>query len=63
MSALEAHDVVASDVMSTLTPETQSRTSRTRMRAGISADPENGLTRSQVEALLRRHVETAGASP
>ena len=59
MSALEDQEVVASDVVSTLTPETQSRTSRTRMRTGVSADPENGLTRSEVEALLRRHVETA----
>ena len=59
MSALEDHEVVASDVISTLTPKTQSRTSRTRMRSGISADPEHGLTRSEVEALLRRHVETA----
>ena len=59
MSALDDNEVVASDVISTLTPETQSRTSRTRMRSGISADPANGLTRSEVEALLRRHVETA----
>jgi predicted ATPase len=59
MSALKDHEVVASDVISTLTPENQARTSRTRMRSGISADPENGLTRSEVEALLRRHVETA----
>lgn len=59
MSALEDREVVASDVISTLTPENQSRTSRTRMRSGVSADPENGLTRSEVEALLRQHVETA----
>ncbi len=59
MSALKDQEVVASDVISTLTPETQSRTPRTRMRAGITDDPENGLTRSEVEALLRRHVETA----
>ena len=59
MSALKDYEVVASDVISTLTPQTQSRTSRTRMRSGVSADPENGLTRSEVEALLRRHVETA----
>ena len=59
MSALKDYEVVASDVISTLTPQTQSRTSRTRMRSGVSTDPENGLTRSEVEALLRRHVETA----
>jgi len=59
MSALKDQEVVASDIISTLTPGTQSRTPRTRMRAGITADPENGLTRSEVEALLRRHVETA----
>ena len=59
MSALKDHEVVASDVVSTLAPETQSRTSRTRMRSGVSSDPENGLTRSEVEELLRRHVETA----
>ena len=59
MSALKDHEVIASDVISTLTPEAPSRTSRTRMRYGVSADPEHGLTRSEVEALLRRHVETA----
>ena len=48
-----------SDVVSTLTPETQSRTSRTRMRSGVSSDSESGLTRSEVEEILRRHVETA----
>ena len=59
MSALKDHEVVASDVISTLTPETQSRTSRTRMRSGVFSDSEQGLTRSEVEDLLRRHVETA----
>ena len=59
MSALKDHEIVASDVISTLTPETQSRTSRTRMRSGVFSDSEQGLTRSEVEALLRRHVETA----
>ena len=59
MSALEDHEVVAADVISTLTPETQSRTSRTRMRSGVFSDPEKGLTRSEVEEILRRHVETA----
>ena len=59
MSALADDEVVASDVISTLMPETQSRTSRTRMRSGVSSDPEDGLTRSEVEELLRRHVETA----
>ncbi len=59
MSALADDEVVASDVISTLMPETQSRTSRTRMRSGVFSDPEDGLTRSEVEELLRRHVETA----
>ena len=59
MSALKDHEIVASDVISTLTPETQSRTSRTRMRSGVFSDSEQGLTRSEVEALLRRYVETA----
>ncbi len=59
MSALKDHEVVASDVVSTLTPENQSRTSRTRMRSGVYSDPEKGLTRSEVEDILRRHVETA----
>ncbi len=59
MFALEDDEVVASDVISTLTPETQSRTSRTRMRSGVSSDPEKGLTRSEVKDILRRHVETA----
>ena len=57
MSALEDHEVVASDVISTLTPETQSRTSRTRMRSGVFSDSEQGRTRSEVEDLLRRHVD------
>ncbi|MYK32510.1 MAG: AAA family ATPase [Boseongicola sp. SB0670_bin_30] len=59
MSALQDCEVVASDVVSTLTPGTQSRTSRTRMRRGVSTDSESGLTRSEVEGILRRHVETA----
>ena len=59
MSALEDCEVVASDVISTLTPEARSRTSRTRMRSGVSSDSENGLTRSEVEEILRRHIETA----
>ena len=59
MSALRDCEVVASDVVSTLTPKTQSRTSRTRMRSGVSSDSESGLTRSEVEEILRRHVETA----
>ena len=57
MSALKDHEVVASDVISTLTPETQSRTSRTRMRSGVFSDSEQGRTRSEVEDLLRRHVD------
>ena len=59
MSALEDCEVVASDVVSKLTPETRARTSRTRMRSGVSSDSENGLTRSEVEGILRRHIETA----
>lgn len=59
MSALRDCEVVASDVVSTLTPGTQSRTLRTRMRRGVSSDSESGLTRSEVEEILRRHVETA----
>lgn len=59
MSALNDDEVVASDVVSTLTPATRSRTSRTRMRSGVSSDPETGLTRSEVADILRRHVETA----
>ncbi|MCY4637267.1 MAG: AAA family ATPase [Acidobacteria bacterium] len=59
MSALRDCEVVASDVVSTLTPGTQSRTSRTRIGSGVSSDPESGLTRSEVEEILRRHVETA----
>ena len=58
-SALNDDEVVASDVVSTLTPATRSRTSRTRMRSGVSSDPETGLTRSEVADILRRHVETA----
>ena len=59
MSALRDCEVVASDVISTLTPATQSKTSRTRMRSGVSSDAAKGLTRSEVEGILRRHVETA----
>ena len=59
MSALRDCEVVASDVVSTLTPGTQSRTSRTRMRRGVSTDPESGLTRAEVEEILRRYIETA----
>lgn len=51
MSALRDCEVVASDIVSTLTPETQSRTSRTRMRSGVSSDSESGLARSVVEEI------------
>ena len=59
MSALEDCEVVASDVVSRLRPDARSRTLRTRMRSGISSDSENGLTRSEVKEILRRHVESA----
>ena len=57
MAALEDREVVACDVIGT-SRQGQSRTLRTRMRTGVSTDPESGLTRAEVDAILRRPTET-----
>ena len=57
MAALEDREVVVCDVIGT-SRLGQPRTLRTRMRTGVSTDPESGLTRAEVDAILRRPAET-----
>ena len=56
MATLRDEEVVVSDLISTI-QRGQQRTVRTRMRAGVSADSETGLTRVEVDDILRRPAE------
>ena len=56
MAALQDEEVVVSDLISTI-QRGQQRTVRTRMRTGVSADSETGLTRVEVDDILRRPAE------
>lgn len=56
MGALEDREVVVCDVIGR-SRRGRSRTLRTRMRTGVSADSEAGLTRAEVDAILRRPTE------
>ena len=56
MAALDDREVVVCDVMGT-SRRGERRTLRTRMRTGVSADSEIGLTRAEVDAILRRPSE------
>ena len=53
MASLEDKEVVVSDLVST-TAKGKDRTMRTRMRGGVSGDPATGLTRAEVDDILRR---------
>lgn len=59
MEALEDREIVAADVVTTISPRTNERRSRTRMRAGVSPtpdliEPEKYLTRAEIDRLLQR---------
>ena len=56
MAALQDEEVVVADLISTVRRGGQ-RTVRTRMRAGVFADSETGLTRVEVDNILRRPAE------
>ena len=56
MAVLQDEEVVVADLISTIRRDRQ-RTVRTRMRAGVFADSETGLTRVEVDNVLRRPAE------
>ena len=56
MAALQDQEVVVADLISTIR-QGQQRAVRTRMRTGVSADSETGLTRVEVDNILRRPAE------
>ena len=56
MAALQDEEVVIADLVSTIRRGGQ-RTVRTRMRTGVTDDSETGLTRFEVDAILRRPAE------
>ena len=56
MATLEDEEVIVSDLVSTTT-KGKGRTMRTRMRGGVSDDPAVGLTRAEVDGILRRPIE------
>lgn len=63
MEALRDTEIVAADVVTTVDPKAHARSSRTRMRSGVSVsgdvlDPERNLTRAEIDRLLRRAGET-----
>ncbi|MDE0039573.1 MAG: AAA family ATPase [Gammaproteobacteria bacterium] len=57
MATLQDEEVVVSDLVST-TAKGRDRTMRTRMRGGVSDDSAVGLTRAEVDGILRRPTET-----
>jgi predicted ATPase len=62
MNALQDHEIVAADMVTTI--DSNKRTHRTRMRSGVSPsadlfDPDRYLTRPEVEALLKHPTDAA----
>ena len=56
MATLEDEEVVVADLVATTT-RARDRTMRTRMRRGVSNDSAIGLTRAEVDGILRRPTE------
>lgn len=59
MAALEDVEIVAADIVTTISPSTGQRSSRTRMRTGMEPsadliDPDRYLVRAEVDRLLQR---------
>jgi predicted ATPase len=64
MSNLEDHEIVAADLVTYIHFPGGKKSKRTRMRTGIAAspdlyNPENYLTRAEIETLLRRVADAA----
>ncbi|MGC2124198.1 MAG: AAA family ATPase [Xanthobacteraceae bacterium] len=64
MEALRDEEIVAADTIVTVDPVTEIRSSKTRMRTGVTPgsdlfDPEKHLSRFEVEKLLQRHADAA----
>jgi predicted ATPase len=64
MEALLDCEIVAADSVVTIDPATETRSTRTRMRTGISPggdlfDPETHLSRFEVEKLLQHPTDAA----
>jgi predicted ATPase len=64
MAALRDDEIVAADTVVTLDPKTGTRSSKTRMRTGVSAssdlfNPEKHLSRFEVEKLLQHPADAA----
>ena len=62
MKALNDTEIVAADVVTTVDPATQTRSSRTRMRTGVKftgdlVEPDRHLVRAEIDRLLRRAGE------
>ena len=57
LAALEDHEVVVCDIVGR-SEAGKPRVLRTRMRTGISADAETGLTRAEMAAVLSKPAET-----
>lgn len=63
MRALNDTEIVAADVVTTVDPGAQTRSSRTRMRTGVKftgdlVEPDRYLVRAEIDRLLRRAGET-----
>jgi len=63
MEALNDEEIIAADTVSSVEPETKMRSTRTRMRTGISntfdLNPETDLNRQEIRRILRRQSEEA----
>ncbi len=64
MSSLHDDEIVAADSVTTIDPDSKIRSTRTRMRTGVSPtevllDPEKHLTRSELERLLHSLTDAA----
>jgi len=64
MKSLEDREIIAADSVAMIDPISSTRSTRTRMRTGVRSDqleldPEKDLTRTEVEALLRKLSEEA----
>jgi predicted ATPase len=64
MASLKDSEIVAADTVAMVEPRSGQRSSRTRMRVGVSPqpdlfDPAKSLSRAEVQSLLRRRGEAA----
>ncbi len=64
MAALSDDEIVAADMVTSIDPVLNRKTSRTRMRTGVTKaadllDPERHLVRAEIERLLQRTGDAA----